>query len=55
MSPQECKDAAAKTNALLEQINIRLASINLIFYGNDPVTHFVDMQQIIAAIKATKQ
>jgi hypothetical protein len=34
MTDEECKDLILKTNRLLEDINIQLASLNLIFYGD---------------------
>jgi hypothetical protein len=34
MTDEECRESALKTNRLLEDINIQLASLNLIFYGD---------------------
>jgi uncharacterized protein YoxC len=34
MTDEECRDSVLKTNRLLEDINIQLASLNLIFYGD---------------------
>jgi hypothetical protein len=52
MTDEECRDSALKTNRLLEDINIRLASLNLIFYGDDPVTGETDIDKIIALIRS---
>jgi uncharacterized protein YoxC len=52
MTSDECRQLAKRTNQLLEDINIRLASLNLIFYGDDPVTQEFDMQKIISLIRA---
>jgi uncharacterized protein YoxC len=34
MTDEKCRDLTLKTNRLLEDINIQLASLNLIFYGD---------------------
>jgi hypothetical protein len=33
MTDEKCRDSAFKTNRLLEDINIQLASLNLILWG----------------------
>jgi hypothetical protein len=40
MTDEECRDSALKTNRLLEDINIQLASLNLIFY-EDIIPSFI--------------
>jgi hypothetical protein len=40
MTDEKCRDSAFKTNRLLEDINIQLTSLNLIFY-EDIIPSFI--------------